>query len=150
MEEGSFESTNTERMAEGMRVEMCVREEDSMRQWLEDGQGVWGGDGFWNLVNRGRCYKVLHVCGLKKYPLHLYFCLEGFKLVGAGARLQWLKMHEVGMGGTREVRKVSIDSFLKFLCIKEEWEKLCVKRDDRIERKQENKKVTFFGWFSFK
>lgn len=79
MEKGSFESINTERMAEGMRVEMCVREEDSMRQWLEDGQGVWGGDGFWNLVNKGRCYKVLHVCGLKKISFAFVLLFGGFQ-----------------------------------------------------------------------
>lgn len=55
MEEGSFGNTNTERMAEGMRVQvrpkkMCVRESDSMRQWLEHGQGVWVGmgSGIWS------------------------------------------------------------------------------------------------------
>lgn len=45
MEEGNFGNTDTEGMAEGMRVpagptEMCVREEDSMRWWLSDGQEV--------------------------------------------------------------------------------------------------------------
>lgn len=43
MEEENF--GDTEGMAEGMRVlarptEMCVREEDSMRWWLPDGQEV--------------------------------------------------------------------------------------------------------------
>lgn len=47
----------------------------------------------------------------------------------------------------RKVRKASVDSFLKFLRMKEEWEKLCVKRENRIERKQENKKSYIFWLF---